>query len=475
MKRSLIGALLAAALMWTGGAQAFSGNPTFAVAGCNSCHNGTVAPGFTGGGGVGHTNHAQTRAIPCGTCHTAGFVPPPIANCGTCHPNKIGNPVLSDKHVAQGVTTCRVCHGTAVTTTTQPPATTTTTTTAATTSSTAATTSSTAATTSSTGATTSSTAATTTSTGTTTSTTAATGGQALFNSYCAGCHTGAAVGGGGRQVVGARTCSIYASINGTKEVFPNGVTEMKFLKGMLSAAQIQSISDYLNMGKVTGQQRYITACAGCHGADARGGRVGEGVRGENPAEIREAIRDNEGGMGFLKCLPASDISAIGVYLNGQDKTTTTKASTTTTRWGTTTTTRRYNPPATHTDLEDGHFHAPGKDRPYTNGCTTCHGATLTGGFAPSCYTCHGKEWSESGGTTTTTRASTTTTTRSTTTTTRRYNPPATHTVVKGGNRNHLHMPGYKDPFLSGCTACHGATLKGGFAPSCYTCHGKKWK
>ena len=312
----------------------------------------------------------------------------------------------------------------------------------------------------------------TTTTGSTTSTTVATGGAALFNSYCAACHTGAATMGGGRQVVGARTCSINASLTGTKNVFPAGVPAMAFLKGLLSPAQIQSIADHLNTGTVTGQQRYITACAGCHGIDARGGRVGENVRGASASETSSAIRSNEGGMGIMNCLPSSDISAIASYLNGQTATTTTtRASTTTTRWGTTTTTRRFNPPATHTERQDGFLHMPGKNSPYTNGCTTCHGATLQGGFAPSCYTCHGKEWSESAGTTTTTRASTTTTTRSTTTTTRRYNPPATHTESKHG---FLHMPGFKYPFQNGCTTCHGATLQGGFAPSCYTCHGKKW-
>jgi mono/diheme cytochrome c family protein len=115
-------------------------------------------------------------------------------------------------------------------------------------------------------------------------------------------------------VLGARTCSINGSINGTS-VFPGGVPAMQFLKGILSASQIQAISDYLNSGTVTGQQRYITACAGCHGADARGGRTGENVRGESAGDIREAI-DDEREMRFLSCMPSSDIKAIGTYLRG---------------------------------------------------------------------------------------------------------------------------------------------------------------
>jgi hypothetical protein len=115
-------------------------------------------------------------------------------------------------------------------------------------------------------------------------------------------------------VLGARTCSINGSINGTS-VFPNGVPAMRYLQGVLSAAQIQAISNFLNTGTVTGQQRYITACAGCHGADARGGRTGEGVRGASAADTREAIGD-ERTMRFLNCLPSSDLNAIGSYLSG---------------------------------------------------------------------------------------------------------------------------------------------------------------
>jgi len=115
-------------------------------------------------------------------------------------------------------------------------------------------------------------------------------------------------------VKGARTCSINGSINGTS-VFPNGVPAMQFLKGVLSAEQIQAISTFLNTGTVTGQQRYITTCAGCHGADARGGRVGDSVRGASAGDTREAIGD-EREMRFLSCLPSSDLYSIGNYLRG---------------------------------------------------------------------------------------------------------------------------------------------------------------
>ncbi len=56
-----------------------------------------------------------------------------------------------------------------------------------------------------------------------------------------------------------------------------------------------------------------------------------------------------------------------------------------------------NPMDFHTDREDGVLHAPGKDRPFTNGCTDCHGADLRGGYGPSCFSCHGREWENDSG------------------------------------------------------------------------------
>ena len=100
-------------------------------------------------------------------------------------------------------------------------------------------------------------------------------------------------------------------------MFPGGVPEMASLKEVLTPADIEAISDLLNSNLVTGQQRYITACAGCHGIDARGGRVGEGIRGASAGGILEPIQE-EGPMGFLGCLPASDIKAIGNYLTGNN-------------------------------------------------------------------------------------------------------------------------------------------------------------
>ena len=87
---------------------------------------------------------------------------------------------------------------------------------------------------------------------------------------------------------------------------------MQFLKGVLSAAQIQAISDFLNLGTVTGQQRYITTCAGCHGADARGGRTGENVRGADAGDIREAIDEDVKCASCVACLRPTATRSAGI-------------------------------------------------------------------------------------------------------------------------------------------------------------------
>lgn len=148
-------------------------------------------------------------------------------------------------------------------------------------------------------------------------------GKGLYMAYCMSCHGSAdpsymaAAPTAPRRVIGARSCSIKGAINGTY-VFKGGVRAMKFMQGAFSDEQIQKISDYLNsFAGITGQQRFITTCAGCHGIDAKGGRVDEEVYGESAEDIKEAIYD-ESPMKFLKCLPYSDICAIGSYLYMMD-------------------------------------------------------------------------------------------------------------------------------------------------------------
>ena len=148
-------------------------------------------------------------------------------------------------------------------------------------------------------------------------------GEAQYNNYCASCHGDPWVApavdatlAGAHRVTGARSCSIDASIFGTS-VFPDGAPGMEFLQGLVNDGTVDAmeIEEFLNSQFVTGEQRYVTACAGCHGDDGTGGRTREGVLGESANEIREAIRE-EGTMRFLACLPDTDINSIATFLGG---------------------------------------------------------------------------------------------------------------------------------------------------------------
>jgi mono/diheme cytochrome c family protein len=153
---------------------------------------------------------------------------------------------------------------------------------------------------------------------------ASSGGEGLYVANCADCHgdpwNGPAVDAslaGLKRVAGARSCTITGAIFGTS-VFPQGVPDMvAFGNRQLTAAQIESIAGYLNSRAASGEQRYVAACAGCHGNDGRGGRVDEGVRGEGAGSILEAI-DEERTMRYLDCLPTSDVESMADFLDGGD-------------------------------------------------------------------------------------------------------------------------------------------------------------
>ena len=145
-------------------------------------------------------------------------------------------------------------------------------------------------------------------------------GAALYDANCLACHgdpwSGPPVDGslpGLRRIAGARSCNISGSIFGTS-VFPNGVPEMQFLQGLLEA-EIDALAEHLNSLDASGEQRYVTTCAGCHGDNGRGGRVGEGILGDSAHESLEAIAE-ESEMRYLACMPESDFVAIAGFLQG---------------------------------------------------------------------------------------------------------------------------------------------------------------
>ncbi len=85
--------------------------------------------------------------------------------------------------------------------------------------------------------------------------------------------------------------------------------------------------------------------------------------------------------------------------------------------------------AGHTVNNGGVWHRPGYTDPLTN-CVSCHGADLTGGDGPSCYTCHNND---------------------------------DHDINRGG---HWHKSGSP----STCNTCHGPNNTGGLGPACTECH-----
>jgi PKD repeat protein len=148
-------------------------------------------------------------------------------------------------------------------------------------------------------------------------------GEVLYASNCQGCHGDPWASpayddtlAGLRRMAGARECTINASINGTS-VFPGGVPDMQGMQGMIGDVEAAELATYLNSQAVTGEQRYITSCAGCHGADGTGGRSQISVLGLGAGATAAAIA-NVNEMAFLACLPDSDVAAVEGFLLSKD-------------------------------------------------------------------------------------------------------------------------------------------------------------
>ncbi|MDH3491393.1 MAG: PKD domain-containing protein [Gammaproteobacteria bacterium] len=146
--------------------------------------------------------------------------------------------------------------------------------------------------------------------------------EALYNAWCLGCHgdfdqpnQASSI-----KVLGARSCSIDAAINGNPAAggdtpYPDGVPEMQFMQGVLSGPSVDAISAWMNESPVSAVQRYTTTCASCHGVDGSGGFVAGDIRGKGN-NVRQAILAEES-MKFLSCLPEWEITAHGDFL-GRD-------------------------------------------------------------------------------------------------------------------------------------------------------------
>lgn len=206
-----------------------------------------------------------------------------------------------------------------------------------------------------------------------------TDGASLYATYCQSCHG-----------VGSASTKVGADLTRIN----NGIANVASMNSLasLTTAQRQAIADYLislgstgggggGSGSTDGATLYTNSCAGCHGPGPSSTKAGR-----TAAQITASITSVPS-MNFLSgSLTATQIQAIADYLA------------TVTGGGGGAPTGSFT--VAHTDNQGGHRHAPGKSQPYTNGCSSCHGARLRGGYGPSCYSCHSQEWSQSPPTTT---------------------------------------------------------------------------
>jgi mono/diheme cytochrome c family protein len=131
-------------------------------------------------------------------------------------------------------------------------------------------------------------------------------GAALYDQWCAACH-------------GPGDSSSKAGA--TVDRINNGIAsepDMNFLAGVLSAADIAAIADFLATAAppTTPEGLYTAYCASCHGADGSGGITNENVIGDSAGEISDAIAEEQE-MQSLSFLTSQQIQLIADFLNGR--------------------------------------------------------------------------------------------------------------------------------------------------------------
>ena len=170
----------------------------------------------------------------------------------------------------------------------------------------------------------------------------------LYLDNCASCHGADGRGVGGRPDVHCNR-DITAAVRDGRSGGPTG--DMPAFPS-LSSADVTTIQDYLAalcpVTNVTGADLFISNCAACHGADARGGPNGQPAIRCN-GNIAPVVQSGRGTMAAIPGLANADIALIQSFLGG------------------------LCPPGTATGAEL-----------YDGNCATCHGATAGGtATAPS--------------------------------------------------------------------------------------------
>lgn len=137
----------------------------------------------------------------------------------------------------------------------------------------------------------------------------------------------------------------------------------------------------------------------------------------------------------------------------------------------------------HTKIKDGVAHGKKLKKPEEN-CVGCHGDDLLGTpDAPSCLNCHGAIWDKDGNNTLNEDLGGIGADEGDQPINAPVNPnediavllsEVPHDKFKGGVGHAQDLKNAREA----CIGCHGADLQGGLTPltpSCYSCHGEKWK
>jgi len=267
-------------------------------------------------------------------------------------------------------------------------------------------------------------------------------GPTLYAQGCASCHGALAT-----STKKNRTAAqIQAAIDGN-------VGGMGPLAN-LSATQVSAIAAALGTGGTPppppppptsndGPTLYAQGCASCHGALATSTK-----KNRTAAQIQAAINGNVGGMGSsaLKALTPAQVQAIATALVSA-------------------TPPPPPPPPTTTD----------GPTLYAQGCASCHGAlaTSTKKNRTAAQIQAAINGNVGGMGSASLRALTATQVSAIATALVSSTPippaPSHPTTWYRDHRSYVDQNG-----TVSCTSCHGADLRGGSGPSCYSCHGKKW-
>ncbi len=130
-------------------------------------------------------------------------------------------------------------------------------------------------------------------------------GEAVYNQLCVGCHGAGADAGKGSGIGSTirmvnRGLGQHVIRNGRDEMSDFSIAMPKFDAASLPDDKLGAVLDYLHSfdKPTTGEGLFLTYCANCHGRDALGGRVGEGIRGKPASEYLELVREGHGGTNY---------------------------------------------------------------------------------------------------------------------------------------------------------------------------------